>query len=72
MRTFVNRIEVLEKSIPKKLPLTVQECSKWFLMYAEKNGTGYTDGQIERTAEDWLWFEQNKENFIETTRELTK
>jgi hypothetical protein len=72
MRTFVNRIEVLEKSIPKKLPLTVQECCKWFLMFAEKQGSAYVNGQPEYTDADWEWFNANGENFIITTDALKK
>ena len=66
------RLEQLERSIPVKLPLTLEEATKWYLMFAERNGCGYATEQREYTPDDWVWFEANEENFVKTTKGLTR
>lgn len=70
--TIEKRIEALQHAFPKKLPMTLAEVTKWYLMFAEKSGCGYATERDEYTPADWTWFEANKDNFVLTTREMQR
>jgi hypothetical protein len=57
------RLDALERRIPVKLPLTLAETTKWFLMWCDKHGTAYATPKNEYTSDDWVWFDANEQNF---------
>jgi hypothetical protein len=67
-----SRLDALGRMIPEKLPLTLEQTTRWFLMFCDKNGTGYATGKPDYTPDDWAWFEANEENFNISSKGYSK
>lgn len=65
------RLETLEAGYVDTL-LSVQEAMKWFLMFTEERGTGYTSERRTYTPEEWEWYRENTEEALCTLRKLRR
>ena len=65
------RIEALENKLAwDSSALSLEDYTKWFLMFTENQGTGYALPSNTFKPEDWEWFKKNEKKFYQTGKEF--
>jgi hypothetical protein len=58
------RLLKAEAALAIGMPLSLNECLKWFAMFMETNGTGYATPHPNFSEADWKWFEEHTEDAL--------
>ena len=69
MAELRRRIEELERSAAvKTAPMSVEEVSRWWVMFCVEKGTGQATGYMpgEYSPEEWAWFREHEQKALET------